>query len=93
MADMVDVLIIGSGASGAGLRAGSKQVVIAGESFRMGGDVIVAAAGKDVSTIDELRDVIAVHKPGEKIQLKIYSGDTVKTVTVTLGRRPTSPSQ
>ena len=83
----------GSGASGAGLRAGSKQVVIAGESFRMGGDVIVAAAGKDVSTIDELRDVIAAHKPGEKIQLKIYSGDTVKTVTVTLGRRPTSPSQ
>ncbi len=83
----------GSGASGAGLKAGSKQVVVAGESFRIGGDVIVAAAGKDVSTIDELRDVIAAHKPGEKIQLKIYRGDATKTVTVTLGRQPTSPSQ
>ena len=83
----------GSGASGAGLKAGSKQVVIAGESFRIGGDVIVAAAGKDVSTIDELRDVIAAHKPGESIQLKIYRGDATKTVTVTLGRQPTSPSQ
>jgi len=83
----------GSGASGAGLKAGTKQVVIAGESFRMGGDVIVAAAGKQVSTIDELRDVIAAHKPGEKIQLKIYRGDAAKTVTVTLGRQPISPSQ
>ena len=83
----------GSGAAGAGLKAGNKQVVIAGESFRIGGDVIVAAAGKDVSSIDELRDVIAARKPGEKIQLKIYRGDAVKTVTVTLGRQPASPSQ
>ncbi len=90
---VIQTVSVGSGASDAGLKAGTKQVVIAGESFRMGGDVIVAAAGKDVSTIDELRDVIAEHRPGDKIQLKIYSGDTVKTVTVTLGRQPISPSQ
>jgi len=83
----------GSGAAGAGLKAGNQQVVIAGESFRMGGDVIVVADGKSVSTIDELRDVVAAHKPGDKIQLKIYRGDSAKIVTVTLGRQPTSPSQ
>ena len=83
----------GSGAAGAGLKAVNKQVVIAGESFRIGGDVIVAADGRSVATIDELRDVIAARKPGEKIQLKIYRGDAVKTVTVTLGRQPASPSQ
>jgi S1-C subfamily serine protease len=83
----------GSGAASAGLKAGSKQVVIAGESFRMGGDVIVAADGKSVSTIDELRDVVAARKPGEQIQLKIFRGDAAMTVTVTLGRQPTSPSQ
>jgi S1-C subfamily serine protease len=90
---VIQTVSAGSGAAGAGLKAGTEQVVIAGESFRMGGDVIVAAAGTDVSTIDGLRDVIAAHKPGEKIQLKIYRGDSVKTVTVTLGRQPTSPSQ
>jgi S1-C subfamily serine protease len=83
----------GSGAANAGLKAGSKQVVVAGESLRTGGDVIVEADGKAVATIDELRDVISAHTPGEKIQLKIYRGDSVKTVTVTLGRQPTSPSQ
>jgi S1-C subfamily serine protease len=89
---VIQTVADGSGAAGAGLKAGTEQVVIAGESFRMGGDVIVAADGKPVSTIDELRDVIADHKPGDKLQLKIYRGDTAKTVTVTLGRQPASPS-
>jgi len=83
----------GSGAAGAGLKVGTKQAVIAGESFRMGGDVIVSADGKSVGTIDELRDVVASHKPGDKIELEIYRGGEKKTVTVTLGRQPTSPSQ
>jgi putative serine protease PepD len=83
----------GSGAAGAGLKAGTEQAVIAGESFRMGGDVIVSADGKSVATIDELRDVVASHKPGDKIELEIYRGGEKKTVTVTLGRQPTSPSQ
>ena len=83
----------GSGAEGAGLKVGTEQAVIAGESFRMGGDVVVSADGTSVSTIDELRDVIAAHKPGDKIELEIYRGGASKTVTVTLGRQPTSPSQ
>ena len=83
----------GSGAAGAGLKAGNKQAVIAGESFRMGGDVIVSADGKSVASIDELRDVIASHKPGDKIELEIYRGGAKKTVTVTLGgNRPPPPS-
>ena len=89
---VIQTVSAGSGAARAGLKAGAEQVVIAGESFRMGGDVIVAADGRPVSTIDGLRDVIAAHKPGEKIRLKIYRGDSIRTVTVTLGRQPTSPS-
>jgi S1-C subfamily serine protease len=90
---VIQTVSTGSGAADAGLKAGTEQVVIAGESFRMGGDVIVAADGKAVSTIDELRDVIGAHKPGDKIELKIYHGGAEKTVTVTLGRQPTTPSQ
>ena len=55
--------------------------------------MIVSADGKAVATIDELRDVVASHKPGDKIELEIYRGGEKKTVTVTLGRQPTSPSQ
>ena len=90
---VIQTVTSGSGAAVAGLQAGDQQAVIAGESFRMGGDVIVAADGKPVASIDDLRDVIAAHKPGDKIQLDVYRGDAKKTVTVTLGRQPTSPSQ
>ncbi len=90
---VIQSVTAGSGASGAGLKAGTEQVVVAGQSFRMGGDVIVAADGQKVTSIGELRDVIGAHKPGDKIDLKIYRGGNAKTVTVTLGQQPTTPSQ
>lgn len=83
----------GSGAADAGLKAGTRPVVVAGESFRMGGDVIVAADGKNVARINDLRDVIAAHRPGDRIELKIYRDGSAKTVTVTLGQQPTTPVQ
>jgi S1-C subfamily serine protease len=82
----------GSGAAKAGVKGGTKQVVIAGQSFRMGGDVIVAADGKPVTSIDSLRDVIAAHAPGDRVELNIYRGQHAQTVTVTLGRQPASSS-
>jgi putative serine protease PepD len=90
---LVQTVSDGSGAADAGLKAGTQQVVVAGESFRMGGDLIVSADGKGVTSVAELRDVIGARKPGDRIDLKIYRGGAVKTVTVTLGQQPTTPSQ
>ena len=79
-----------SGAAKAGLEAGETRVVVAGETYDLGGDIIVAADGEQVSSIEKLRDAIAARKPGDKIKLRIYR-DTKKTsVTVTLGRQPSS---
>ena len=75
----------------AGLEGGATQVVVAGESYRLGGDVIVAADGKRVTSIDELRDVLAGHKPGDTIELEIYRDSAKKTLEVQLGRQPASP--
>ena len=57
------------------------------------GDIVLEAGGKAVSSPQELKSAVDSTKPGEKIQLKIYRGDAAKTVTVTLGRQPISPSQ
>jgi S1-C subfamily serine protease len=81
----------GSGARKAGMKAGKTRVVVAGETYVLGGDIIVAADGKAVSTIDQLRDAIAAHTPGEKIKLTIYRDAKKTSVTVTLGRQPASP--
>ena len=80
----------GTAAARAGLKAGTSSVVVAGESYMPGGDVIVAVAGQRVSSLEELRDALGDHKPGEKVKLTIYRGNERRTVEVTLGRQPAS---
>jgi S1-C subfamily serine protease len=82
----------GSGAAKAGLEAGTTQVVLAGESYRLGGDVIVKADGVRLSSLARLRDLIAAKKPGDTIELELYRGNSTRTVEVKLGRQPPSPS-
>jgi len=80
-----------SGAGKAGLQGGETQVVVAGETYVLGGDIIVAFDGKQISSIEQLRDAIAGHKPGDKVSLVIYRDAKKTGVTVTLGRQPPSP--
>jgi S1-C subfamily serine protease len=78
----------GGGAAQAGLKAGTTEVVVAGESYRLGGDVIVEADGKSVTTPEELREAVSAKKPGEKLRIEAYRGDDKRTFDVTLGRQP-----
>jgi S1-C subfamily serine protease len=85
---LVETVTPATGAAKAGMRAGDEDVVVEGQSYRLGGDVIVAADGAKVSTIADLRDAVTAHKPGETMTLEIYRDGTKRTLTVTLGRQP-----
>jgi len=78
----------GSGAAKAGLRAGQTPVIVQGESYMLGGDIIVGVDGRGVQNYEQLRDAIAQKKPDEKVKLEIYRHGSKKTVTVTLGQAP-----
>jgi len=88
---LVESVTSGSGAGKAGLQGGETQVVVAGETYVLGGDIIVSFAGKQISSIEQLRDAIAARKPGDKVSLVIYRDAKKTGVTVTLGRQPPSP--
>jgi S1-C subfamily serine protease len=88
---LVQSVSSGSGAESAGLEGGETEVVVAGETYVLGGDIIVAVDGEAVTSIEDLRDAIAKHSPGEKIELTIYRDATRTSVLVTLGRQPASP--
>ncbi len=88
---LVESVTSSSGADKAGLEGGKNQVVVAGETYVLGGDIIVAFDGKKISSIEELRDAISGKKPGDKITLVIYRDANKTSVTVTLGRQPASP--
>ena len=82
----------GSGAASAGLEAGTTQVVLAGESYNLGGDIIVQADKSPVASLDKLRDVVATKKPGDKLRLVVYRNGKRTVVSVKLGRQPAARS-
>jgi S1-C subfamily serine protease len=81
-----------SGAAKAGLEGGTTQVVLAGESYNLGGDILVEADGNPVASLGKLRDIVAAKKPGETVQLVVYRNGKKKEVDVKLGRQPGMPS-
>jgi S1-C subfamily serine protease len=48
------------------------------------GDILVAVAGKPVTTIDELMAVLEDHKVGEQVTVEILRGNRREKITVTL---------
>jgi S1-C subfamily serine protease len=89
---LVEEVQAGSGAAAAGVKAGKTEVTVAGESYTLGGDIIVSANGMPVDDLAGLRDVVSELEPGDTLTLEVYRGDTKKTIEVKLGRRPSSPS-
>jgi S1-C subfamily serine protease len=80
-----------SPAAQAGLRGGTTQVVVDGESYLVGGDVITKADGQPIESAEQLRSVVTSRQPGDEISLEVHRQNETKEVTVKLGRQPNTP--
>jgi putative serine protease PepD len=78
----------GSPASKAGLKGSTGTQVVNGQSYVTGGDVITEVDGHSVTSADTLQTEIAGRKPGSKVNLTVVRNGVTKTITVTLGTRP-----
>ncbi len=85
---LLQTVVPGSGAARAGLRAGRTAVVVAGESYRIGGDLIVAVDGRPVSSEEQFRAVVERRGPGDVLALELWRGGKRVEVNVRLGREP-----
>ncbi len=81
-----------SPASRAGLRGGTSDVIVEGQSYRLGGDVIVAIDGHRVASLEDLRERLSTHKPGETVKLDTFRDTKRQTISIELGRQPVNPS-
>ncbi len=88
---LVEQVRPGSPAAEAGIRGGTTQVVVDGESFLVGGDVITMADGQVVESAEELRSVVTSKKPGDELVFQVHRQEGTKEVTVKLGRQPNTP--
>jgi S1-C subfamily serine protease len=82
-----------TGAAEAGLRGGTTRVVVAGESYMIGGDIIVRADGRELTTTERLRELVSEKEPGDRLKLEIYRGQERETVEIKLGRQPPAPQE
>jgi len=80
----------GSPAEEAGVRGGTTSVIVEGNSYVIGGDVVTKADGRPVESADELREIVTSKEPGDTLRLEVKREDETETVKVELGRQPTS---
>jgi S1-C subfamily serine protease len=91
---MVSGLIIqdvddGSPAEKIGLRAGQLDVVIEGEPWVLGGDILVAINGHDVKNTEQYTKALQNLQAHQTIELTLLRDGDYETRSVTLGERPT----
>ncbi len=89
---VIDVLP-GGPADKAGLRGSDRQLTVADQKFRVGGDVITAIDDQPVLGFDDVAAYVAHAKVGQKIKLTILRDGRTRTIEVTLGERPTQQAR
>jgi Trypsin-like serine proteases, typically periplasmic, contain C-terminal PDZ domain len=86
---LVETVSNNSPASRAGLRGGNTRITVAGESYLIGGDVIVAIDGHPISSLDDLLTYLVENtSPGDRVVLTVIREGRVVNVPVVLGERP-----
>jgi putative serine protease PepD len=81
-------VVKGSPAAKAGLKSATQQVTVNGIRAFVGADAIVAVGGKPISSTAQLGDAVALHKPGDSLELTVVRGGKSRSVEVTLGNAP-----
>jgi 2-alkenal reductase len=86
---LITHVVSGGPAANAGLKGGTKQVLIAGEYVTVGGDIIIAIDGTRITGIDALSTYLEENTlPGQTIEVTIVRENQTMDVAVTLGARP-----
>jgi S1-C subfamily serine protease len=78
-------------AAKAGVRGATQHVTLAGDTWPLGGDIIVRMDGGRVTSVAQLREIVGSSKPGDVVDLELYRGKRMMNVNVKLGRQPASP--
>ena len=90
---LVQEVVDGGPAAGAGVRGSSKEELFNGEPVWVGGDVIVGLAGQPVRRADDVARIVTEDlRPGQTVELEVLRGGkgAPRTVRIRLAERPTT---
>jgi S1-C subfamily serine protease len=82
---LIQKVIPGGAAERAGLRGGNQQAYVGNTLILLGGDLIVAIDGQEVSDPQEINALMDKHQAGDTISVTIYRGRRQITLKLILG--------
>jgi S1-C subfamily serine protease len=82
---LIQKVLPGGAAERAGLRGGSQQAYLGNTPIYLGGDLIVAIDSQQVTSTQDISDIMNRHQAGDTVSVTFYRGRRKMTVSVTLG--------
>lgn len=82
---LIQRVLPGGAAERAGLQGGNQRAYIGNTPIYLGGDLIVAVDSQEVTTNQDLSEIMDKHQTGDTVTVTFYRGQKKMTVSVTLG--------
>ena len=82
---LIQKVIPGGAAERAGLRGGNEQAYVGNTPIMLGGDLIVAVDGKEVTDPQDINAMMDKHQAGDTVSVTIYRGRKQITLKLILG--------
>jgi S1-C subfamily serine protease len=87
---LVQKVISGGAAERAGIHGGTQQAYVGNTSIMLGGDLIVAIDGQEVTDTQDINAIMDKHQAGDTVSVTIYRGRRQMTLKLTLGEAKTT---
>ena len=89
---LVEIVYDGSPADRVGVRGGNLSVVVQGEEYLLGGDIVTSIQGTPIRNHVDYVAKVRTLKPGQRIRLTIVREGQARELTLTVAERPRLPS-
>jgi S1-C subfamily serine protease len=89
---LIEVVFDGSPADQAGVRGGSLAIIVQGEEYLLGGDILTAIQGTPIRTHQDYVARVKALRPGQRVKLTVMREGQPRDVTLTVGERPRLPT-
>ena len=89
---LVELVHPGSPADRAGVRGGTTAVVVQGEEYLLGGDILTGIQGSPIRTQQDYVARVRTLKPGQRVRVTIVRDGQSREFSLTVAERPRLPS-